>query len=72
MKKFAVLLGVLGLVLNVVGGASALLGVYLIAVKSGVEMFGWGNAGTFGYLFMCVGLCLVAAGVWLASYVRRG
>ena len=72
MKKFAVSLGILGLVLNVVGGVSALWGGYLIAVKKGVEMFGWGNAGTFGYLFLFVGLCLVAAGVCLASYVRRG
>ncbi|EAT14548.1 hypothetical protein [Desulfuromonas acetoxidans] len=71
MKKFAVSLGVIGLVLNLVGGVSALFGVYLIAFKAGVEMFGWGNAKTFGYLFLCVGLCLVAGGVLLASYVRN-
>ncbi len=33
-------------------------------------MFGWGDAKTFGYLFFCVGLCFVFAGVLLARYAR--
>lgn len=70
MKKFAVSFGVIGLVLNALGGASTLWGVYLIAFKSGIEMFGWGDAKTFGYLFFCVGLCLVFTGVLLARYAR--
>ncbi|OQY23954.1 MAG: hypothetical protein B6I37_04400 [Desulfobacteraceae bacterium 4572_35.2] len=70
MKKFALSVGVIGLILNVLGGASTLWGVYLIAFKSGVEMFGWGDAKTFGYLFFCVGLCFVFVGVLLARYAR--
>jgi hypothetical protein len=71
MKRFAVSLGIVGLVLNVAGGLSALFGVYLIAFKDGVEMFGWGDARTFGYVFLCVGLCFVFGGVLLASYLRQ-
>lgn len=70
MKKYAVSAGIVGLVLNVLGGISALFGVYLVAFKTGVEMFGWGEARSFGYLFLCVGLCFVFGGVLLASYVR--
>lgn len=70
MKKFAVSFGVIGLILNALGGAAALWGVYLITFKSGVDMFGWGDAKTFGYLFFCVGLCFVFAGVLLARYTR--
>lgn len=70
MKKYAVSFGIIGLILNILGGASTLWGVYLIAFKSGVEMFGWGDAKTFGYLFFCVGLCCVFAGVLLARYAR--
>ncbi len=71
MKRFAISIGVLGLVLNVLGGISALAGVYLITAKAGVEMFGWGDARTFGYLFFCVGLCCVCAGLVLAKYARK-
>lgn len=70
MKKYAVSFGIIGLVLNALGGAATLWGVYLIAFQSGVEMFGWGDAKTFGYLFFCVGLCFVFAGVLLARYAR--
>jgi len=71
VKKFAISIGVFGLVLNVLGGISALSGVYLIAAKAGVDMFGWGDARTFGYLFFCVGLCCVCAGLVLANYARK-
>lgn len=71
MKRFAVSVGVLGLVLNLLGGISALFGVYLIVVKAGVDMFGWGDARTFGYLFFCVGLCGVCAGLVLSNYARK-
>lgn len=70
MKKYAVSCGVVGLIFNVLGGASTLWGVFLIAFKSGVEMFGWGDAKSFGFLFFCVGLCFVFAGVLLARYAR--
>ena len=71
MKKFAISIGIIALIINVVGGASALLGVYFITFKSGVQMFGWGDASTFGYLFFFVGLCVVCAGLVLARYSRR-
>lgn len=71
MKRFAVSIAVLALVLNVLGGISALGGVYLIAVKSGVDMFGWGDGRTIGYLFFCVGLCAVCGGLVLAKYSRK-
>jgi ABC-type antimicrobial peptide transport system permease subunit len=71
VKRFAISIGVLALVANLIGGVSTLFGVYLIVVKAGVQMFGWGDARTFGYLFFCVGLCCVCAGLVLAKYVRK-
>ena len=71
MDKSGVFLAYLGLLFNIVGGAGALFGVYLIAFRSRVELTGIGSAGSFGYLFVCVGLCLVAVGVLAARYARR-
>ncbi|MDY0189869.1 MAG: hypothetical protein RBR22_03965 [Desulfuromonas sp.] len=71
MKRFAISIGLLALVMNLLGGASTLFGVYLIVVQEGAQMFGWGEARTFGYLFFCVGLCCVCAGLVLAKYVRK-
>jgi hypothetical protein len=45
--------------------------VYLIAFCAHMEISNIGRAGTLGYLFVCVGLCVVAAGVLLARYARR-
>ena len=71
MREFGVLLGYLGLVFNVVGGVATLAGVGFIVFGAGSELVaGWGDARTLGYLFFCVGLCFVAAGLVLARYVR--
>jgi len=71
VKNFSVSIAVLALILNIFGGMSALGGVYLIALKSGVDFFGWGDARSVGYLLFCVGLCLVCAGIVLAKYSRK-
>ncbi len=70
MRRFSISLGIVGLIINMLGGLSALFGVYLIAFKAGVQMFGWGDASTFGYLFFCAGLCFVFAGLVLAKYTH--
>ncbi|MCA1797339.1 MAG: hypothetical protein LC645_07350 [Geobacteraceae bacterium] len=64
-------LAYLGLVFNLAGGAGALFGVYLIVFRSQTEIANMGRADSLGYLFVCVGLCIVAAGVLLARYARR-
>lgn len=71
VKKFSVSIGVFALASNIIGGIAALTGVCLIVFKAGVDLFGWGDARTVGYLLFCTGLCLVFAGVLLASYVRQ-
>ncbi|MDY0292024.1 MAG: hypothetical protein RBR02_06780 [Desulfuromonadaceae bacterium] len=71
MDKPRVFLAYLGLVFNVAGGAGALLGVYLIAFLGHTELAEIGRADGVGYLFVCVGLCIVAAGVVLARYAKH-
>lgn len=71
MRNRGVFLAYLGLVFNLVGGISALGGVYLIAFRSHVDLGGLGQADTLGYLFVCVGLSIVAVGVLIARYARR-
>lgn len=71
MRVAEVFLAYLGLVFNIAGGIGALFGVYLIAFCSQTEIAHIGRANTLGYLFVCVGLCVVAAGVLIARYARR-
>jgi len=71
MFKHGIFFAYLGLILNLVGGVGALFGVYLIAFRAHMEIGNIGRADTLGYLFVCVGLCVVAAGVLLARYARR-
>lgn len=71
MFRPGVFLTYLGLVFNIAGGVGALFGVYLIAFRAQTELAGIGRAGSLGYLFVCVGLCIVIAGVLLARYANR-
>jgi len=71
MGKPGVFLAYLALAFNIAGGAGALFGVYLIAFCTQTELGGLGRADTMGYLFVCVGLCIVTAGVLLARYANR-
>jgi len=71
MCKPGVFLACLALAFNIAGGAGALFGVYLIAFCAQAELGGIGRADTMGYLCVCVGLCIVAAGVLLAHYANR-
>ncbi len=66
MHRFGLLLAYLALVFNLGGGVAALFGVYLIAFKAKADIAGLGEAHTLGYLLVCSGLCVVAAGVLLA------
>ncbi len=71
MDKPRVFLAYLGLVFNIAGGAGALLGVYMIAFRGHTELAELGRADGLGYLFVCVGLCIVAAGVVLARFAKQ-
>jgi uncharacterized membrane protein SpoIIM required for sporulation len=71
MRKAGVFLAYLGSAFNIAGGAGALFGVYLITFRAQTELGGIGRADSLGYLFVCVGLCTVAAGVLIARYPNR-
>ncbi|MDD2557075.1 MAG: hypothetical protein RBR43_01580 [Desulfuromonadaceae bacterium] len=71
MQKFGMLLAYLALLFNLGGGIAALFGVYLIAFGAQTDMAGLGEARSLGYLFVCVGLCVVASGVLIARHAGR-
>ncbi len=71
MQKFGILLAYLALVFNLCGGGVVLFGVYLIAFGAQANIASLGEARGLGYLFACVGLCVVAIGVLIARYARR-
>jgi hypothetical protein len=64
-------LGVAALVVYIIGGISAFSGLVLIFVLKEQDLFGWGQAKSIGYLFLCVGMCLSIIGVLLMRIFRN-
>ncbi|MFA5515152.1 MAG: hypothetical protein WDA20_02605 [Desulfuromonadales bacterium] len=64
-------LGILAMVVYVVGGIGAFLGIGLIAFYRGRDLLGLGEGASLGYLFLAVGLALSILGVLLMRIFRN-
>lgn len=64
-------LGVAALVVYIIGGIGSFGGLALIFVLKERDLFGWGQARTIGYLFLCVGICFSIIGVLLMRIFRN-
>lgn len=72
VAKFADMkLGIAALVLYILGGIGAFGGIALIFFLNEQNLFGWGQAKSIGYLFLCVGVCLSIIGVLLMRIFRN-
>ena len=71
MAKPGIKLGVAALVLYIIGGIGSFGGLALIFVMKEQDLFGWGQAKTIGYLFLCVGICFSIIGVLLMRIFRN-
>lgn len=65
------LTALLALLLNLIGGLAALAGMILVGFCGGVDLAGLGDGRSFGYLLVCVGLCLVFGAVLLTRLARH-
>ena len=65
------LLGIAALVIYILGGIGCFGGIALIVFMRGHNLWGWGNAHTIGYLFLCAGACLSVLGVLLMRVFRN-
>ena len=64
-------LAITALVIYVVGGVSAFLGMGLAAFMKGRDFLGLGDGRSIGWLFLCVGICLSLLGVMFMRLVRN-
>ena len=64
-------LGIFALVLYLSGGIGCFGGIGMIAFMKGYNLWGWGDARTIGYLFLCAGACLSVLGVLLMRILRN-
>jgi hypothetical protein len=64
-------LGIAALALYILGGVGAFGGIAMIFFLKEQDVFGWGQAKSIGYLFLCVGVCLSIIGVLLMRIFRN-
>lgn len=69
--KRGLLLAGLAFGLYIIGGIGTFAGLVMVFLLKGKSFFGWGEAHTVGYLFLCVGLCLSIFGVLLMRIFRN-
>lgn len=64
-------LGVTALFFYIIGGVATFSGIGLMFFKKGQDMWGWGDGGSIGVLFLCTGLCLSIIGVLMMRLFRN-
>jgi len=64
-------LGIISLVVYITGGIGCFGGIAMIIFLKGYNLWGWGDARTIGYLFLCAGACFSVLGVVLMRIFRN-
>ncbi|MBN1957029.1 MAG: hypothetical protein JXQ81_08815 [Desulfuromonadales bacterium] len=65
------LLSIFGIAVYIIGGIGTFIGVGLILLMKGKDLWGLGEGHTIGYLFVCVGLILTILGVLIMRILRN-
>lgn len=65
------LLSIFAIAVYIVGGIGTFVGVGLILLMKGKDLWGLGDGHTIGYLFVCVGLILTILGVLIMRILRN-
>ncbi len=71
MKDKELILSILAIGVYIVGGVGALIGVGLILLMKGKDLWGLGDGYTLGYLFVAVGLVMTILGVLIMRILRN-
>jgi len=69
--KLGLSFSIAAFVLYIVGGIGIFAGLLMILAMKGQSLLGLGSAESLGYLFLCVGGCMSAAGVLLLRVIRN-
>jgi hypothetical protein len=64
-------LGIAALAIYLIGGIGIFSGIGLIMLAKGVNLWGWGDGRTIGYLFLCIGAGFSILGVLLMRIFRN-
>jgi hypothetical protein len=64
-------LGIIALGIYLLGGIGVFGGIGLILFSKGVNLLGWGDGRTIGYLLLCVGAGFSILGVLLMRIFRN-
>ena len=67
----SLIFGITSLALYVLGGVSTFAGIGMVMAFKGTSLMGLGDAGSLGYVFICVGLCVSVAGVLMMRILRN-
>jgi len=71
MKDKEVLLSIFAIAIYIIGGIGTFCGVGLILMMKGKALWTLGEADTFGYLLVCVGLAMTILGVLIMRILRN-
>lgn len=70
-KNTGIWLASLAIAIYILGGIGTFGGLAMIGFMKGKDFFGFGDARTIGYLFLCVGLSFSVLGVLLMRIFRN-
>lgn len=65
------ILSIFSLGVYLIGGVTTFIGVGIVMLMKGKDLWGWGDAYGIGYLMICVGLVLTILGVLVMRIVRN-
>jgi uncharacterized membrane protein YhiD involved in acid resistance len=71
MKDKELVLSVIAIAIYLVGGLGTFVGAGLVLFMKGLDLWGWGEGHTIGYLLIAVGLCLTVLGVLIMRVLRN-
>ncbi len=71
MKDKELVLSILAIGVYIIGGLATFGGVGMILLMKGVDLWGWGEGHSIGYLLVCVGLILSILGVLIMRILRN-
>ncbi len=65
------ILSILSIAVYIFGGLFTFVGVGVVLLMKGKDLWGWGDAYGIGYLMICVGLVLTILGVLVMRILRN-
>lgn len=71
VSKKGLKLGIVALVVYIFGGFGIFSGIWLIVFRRGIDVMGWGQGHSIGYLLLCTGTALSILGVILMRIFRN-